>query len=84
MNAEKYMLMAKEPQFMSKGSCLIHSEMTDGNLEQVVSGDGIAILYAVTKLIERLHELTEIEFEEAVLQLFEFHEIGKEVKRGKL
>lgn len=71
MNKDEYMKKANT--FNGDHDCFIHAEMKDGDLEQVIAGNGNAIMYALTMAVERICEIIDIEFEEAIQEMFELH-----------
>lgn len=74
MNRKKH---EKEAQrFLGENDCYIHAEMKGGNMELIVSGQMLGIIHAVSKMVERLSELTGQSFDDT-LQAVKLWELAK-------
>lgn len=74
MDKDKMLEKAQRKEFNNQACCYLHAEMIDGELEQVISGDGVAILYAVMKIVKKLAEkVADSDFWDALQMVIEFY-----------
>lgn len=61
-------------QFLTDDSCYIHIEMLDGNMDNYVAGDPLAMLYAIMVTINQISFDTDNEFERAMEVIEAMHD----------
>ena len=71
MDKEKLMKEAEE--LAGAMGCCIHVEMKDGKCEQIVSGSGLALTIGLCKVIERIAQIINADFEEVFGEIRRMH-----------
>lgn len=71
MDKEKLMKVAEE--LAGAMGCCIHVEMKDGKCEQIISGSGLALTVGLCKVIERMAQIINADFEEVFGMVRQIH-----------
>lgn len=70
---DKEKLTKEAEKFAGATSCLIHVEMKDGKCEQVISGSGLVLTIGLCKVIERIAQIINADFEEVFGMIRQMH-----------
>lgn len=70
---DKEKLTKEAEKFAGATSCLIHVEMKDGKCDQMISGSGLAMIIGLCKVIERIAQIINVDFEEVFATIRQAH-----------
>lgn len=70
---DKEKLMKEVAELAGTMGCCIHVEMKDGKCEQIISGSGLALTIGLCKVIERIAQMADLDFEEMFGMIRQIH-----------
>lgn len=65
--------------YSKKASCYIHVEMENGKAEQVVAGDGQALIHCLAGIIDRVARLFNEDFSDTMKAITAWHDIDPDI-----